>query len=248
MGNFEKLSVLVIGVIIVMILVVAIHTWTSDPATPSGPGEGTELSAIGQAPDGTGPTGPLPGVLLGEDTAPVIDPHAVDPWDPDYEEGLMTDGTSPDADAPEGDVEAAVEEEPDAPETPAVVESAQRTITVKSGDTLGHISLRAYGTTKHWKKIAEANNVSPKNIRPNMVLVIPEVAGTSSDGDAGGTLSGGARPASGSAYKVRRGDTIQSIAKAAYGSIDRWPDIWFENMERISDPEDLATGIEISIP
>ena len=32
MGNFEKLSVLVIGVIIVMILVVALYTWTDDPA------------------------------------------------------------------------------------------------------------------------------------------------------------------------------------------------------------------------
>ena len=33
MGNFEKLSVLVIGVIIVMILVVALYTWTDNPAT-----------------------------------------------------------------------------------------------------------------------------------------------------------------------------------------------------------------------
>jgi nucleoid-associated protein YgaU len=144
--------------------------------------------------------------------------------------------------------EAAEDVDEPAREEPAVRETAQRTVTVKNGDTLGHISLRAYGTTRHWKKIAEANNVTPRNIHPNMVLVIPEVAGA---GGGSGDLeasSSGARPSCGCAYTVRRGDTIQSIAKAAYGSIERWPDIWFENMERISNPDELASGVEISIP
>ena len=59
MGNFEKLSVLVIGVIIVMILVVAFYTWTEDPADEDDPAgvenAGTTLIGGVNPPVNTGP-------------------------------------------------------------------------------------------------------------------------------------------------------------------------------------------------
>jgi len=57
------------------------------------------------------------------------------------------------------------------------VETGERIYTVEKGDTLQKISEKAYGTTKKWKKIFEANrNIleSPDKIKPGQELVIPE--------------------------------------------------------------------------
>lgn len=262
MGNFEKLSVLVIGVIIVMILVVAIHTWTSDPAAPGASGEGTALAVSDSSRGGPlGPeisTEPLPpggalsaGLSAGLSADAAAATEDPDYWDPGYSPtpddaiDRAGGGAADEASGP-GDATS------DAGVDPVIVpveprETAQRTVTVKPGDTLGHISQRAYGTTRHWKKIAEVNNIDPRTIRPNMVLIIPDVGGPT-PGAVPAVAVGGARPVKGSAYKVRSGDTIENISKAAFGNVERWPDIWFENMERISDPDDLEAGIEISIP
>lgn len=89
--------------------------------------------------------------------------------------------------APEPVVEADVAPEPPkaAPEPPiekpAVAsptsESAGRTYTVQSGDTLWAISEEMYGSGAKYKKIFEANTDqldNPDKIRPGQVLVIPD--------------------------------------------------------------------------
>ncbi len=46
---------------------------------------------------------------------------------------------------------------------------------VEKGDTLAKISKKVYGSTKKWKKIAEANKISnPKALKVGMTLQIPE--------------------------------------------------------------------------
>ena len=53
---------------------------------------------------------------------------------------------------------------------------AAKTYVVKSGDTLGKISSKIYGTTTKWKKIAEANNITnPKHLKVGMTLKVPEL-------------------------------------------------------------------------
>ncbi len=57
------------------------------------------------------------------------------------------------------------------------IETGERIYTVEKGDTLQKISDKAYGTTKKWKKIFEANKdtlKSPDKIKPGQELVIPE--------------------------------------------------------------------------
>ena len=50
-----------------------------------------------------------------------------------------------------------------------------KTYVVQSGDTLGKISSKVFGTTAHWKKIAEANGITnPKHLKVGMTLNIPE--------------------------------------------------------------------------
>lgn len=59
----------------------------------------------------------------------------------------------------------------DEPE-PAVEEA--KTYVVSSGDTLGKISQKVYGTTAKWKKIAEHNGITnPKLLKVGMTLRIP---------------------------------------------------------------------------
>jgi nucleoid-associated protein YgaU len=53
---------------------------------------------------------------------------------------------------------------------------AARTYVVKKGDTLQKISEKFYGTTKHWRRICEANKKVIKDcdkLEPGTKLVIP---------------------------------------------------------------------------
>lgn len=59
------------------------------------------------------------------------------------------------------------------PRRPAV-----RTYTIRPGDTLGAISKKAYGTTRHWKAILEANRdkiPSEAKMRPGVELRLPNI-------------------------------------------------------------------------
>jgi len=54
--------------------------------------------------------------------------------------------------------------------------SAQRTYTVKKGDSLSKIAKELYGDAKQWRRIFEANTDRIKNpdlIQPGWVLKIP---------------------------------------------------------------------------
>jgi nucleoid-associated protein YgaU len=51
---------------------------------------------------------------------------------------------------------------------------------VKTGETLGVISQKVFGTTKHWKKIQDANRTTipdPARMRPGVRLRLPDVTG-----------------------------------------------------------------------
>ncbi len=100
-------------------------------------------------------------------------------------------GAQPVASAP---VEPESQREPRQPETgssspapqPPVSQQAAdparsrggRTYTVRPGDTLGAISKKAYGTTRHWKAILEANRdviPSEAKMRAGVELRLPNI-------------------------------------------------------------------------
>ncbi len=250
MGNFEKLSVLVIGVIIVMILVVALYTWTDDPAEPDASVPVVSAGGALEGPSIAGLTGD--GTTVRRDADPesedgwltwVDDPAAEDPasrQDPLVEDRLLAAQDQPSADETADDT------------TPGE-SAAEGTYTVKPRQTLSHISLEVYGTIKHWPKIAERNNVDPNRLREGMVLIIPVIdAATpaSTNKPVALAASGGSRgsPTPGGDYVVRDGDTMQKISQAAFGTIERWDDIWIQNLERIEDPRFLRAGTTLRIP
>lgn len=75
----------------------------------------------------------------------------------------------------------AVDGEPRAeppPPSPTPTEPEGRSYIVRSGDTLGTISQKAYGTTRHWALIQDANRdviPDPRKMRPGIRLRIPDL-------------------------------------------------------------------------
>ena len=69
-----------------------------------------------------------------------------------------------------------VEEEKEEPAPAPKASKAAKTYVVQSGDTLGKISSKLFGTTTKWKKIAEANGITnPKHLKVGMTLKVPEL-------------------------------------------------------------------------
>ena len=252
MGNFEKLSVLVIVVIIVMILVVAIYEWSGSPTEPAPTSEpvvaGPEIGKGLSSSDAVGPrsTGRHMASTGGKK------PDALDPddlfklWsDPKSGPGstLEKPGVS---DEPIG---KPVEPKP-AP--PAANEIPETTHVVAAGESLSEISKKYYARASLWPKIADANpGLDPVRMRTGQKLKIPALkieAPLPPGINAAPGLAGGDRPVPGKEYTVKASDTWERIAKAAYNSADRWPEIYVKNINLVDRRDQLRGGLVISIP
>jgi nucleoid-associated protein YgaU len=112
------------------------------------------------------------------------------------------------------------------------------THTVAKGETLGDISATHYGTTKHWKKIVDANpGLDPARLKIGQVLQIPAVETSAA---APVTVAGGA-----GTHTVAKGESYYTIAKKELGSSSRWREI--ERLNGIP-AESLKVGTVIKIP
>jgi nucleoid-associated protein YgaU len=130
---------------------------------------------------------------------------------------------------------------PVAPIDPAPVAAPApegKTHTVVKGDLLGDISRKYYGTSRHWKLIAEANpGANPDNLKVGTVLTIPP---------APGSAPRAAAPQAGEgSYVVQKGDSYHSIAKKMLGATSRWKEI--ETLNGIP-PGELKPGQTLRLP
>ena len=127
-------------------------------------------------------------------------------------------------------------------EAPAPV-SESKTHTVASGELLGDIALKYYGSSKSWKKIQEANpGVDPKNLKVGQKLVIPGVAPKPTT-DAGAPVVAGPGEKT---YTVKKGDSLYSIAQKELGSAAKWKEIQKLNSDVSSS--DLKIGQTLKLP
>jgi nucleoid-associated protein YgaU len=250
-GNFEKLSVLVIVVIIVMILVVAIYTWQENPAGPetaiTNPNTDTSLDA--RTNKASNPWGP-------ED--PDIDPQPDLPIDPPP--------APPSVDVPP--INIPVPQPEPGPDTPPAnidpgVDNEPWIHDVQSGEVLGVIAYKYLGSTKRMGEILALNpGMDPDHLRVGQKIKMPPraVPGGGMVGPAperGGTgpavgpnpaRGGPGSPVAGSTYTTRRGDRLDRIAKLAYGTVERWPEIFAVNKEKVGDPMRLDEGVQLRLP
>ena len=111
---------------------------------------------------------------------------------------------------------------------------------VAKGDTLTEISKRYYGTTKHWRKIKDANQVDPNGLSEGTKLVIPVLAVSEST-----TATPTAVTGDGGVYVVKKNDTYYKIAKAQLGDASRAKEI--EKLNQIP-AADLRPGMKLALP
>lgn len=116
--------------------------------------------------------------------------------------------------------------------------SETKTHTVKKGEVLGDISRRHYGSSKHWRKIAAANNIQGDGLKEGMTLTIPplEVAPVTTEA---------ATSAGAGTYVVKKGDSYYKIAKKELGDASR-----FKELEKLNGiaAEDLHEGQKLILP
>lgn len=134
------------------------------------------------------------------------------------------------------------------PPKPEARPSAARTYTVVKGDTLSTISSKHYGTSKRWKDIQRANADvlgGTDRVLVGMELVIPAAGATE-------TRSANVRrdapaPASGRTYRVRKSDSLWTIAARELGDGSRWREILDLNRDSIRN-EQIQVDQVLSLP
>jgi nucleoid-associated protein YgaU len=145
-----------------------------------------------------------------------------------------------------------------------------KTYTVKSGDTLGEISLAVLGTSKRAKEIFDANRDQLKSmddVRIGQVLVMPgapkSIAVTTGTGKpsardlrasrlaevASTKPKTGARVASDDrTHTVVSGDTLGEISMTYLGTSRRATEIFEANKDVLKSPDALVVGQTLRIP
>ena len=119
--------------------------------------------------------------------------------------------------------------------------------TVGRGDTLWGIAARFCGNGNAWRRIYEDNRQiirNPGRIYKGQKLIVYLTKRTT-----GPTAPGTQRESlEGSTYVVRKGDSLWTIARRAYGSGRLWKLIYEANKDIIADPERIRGGQTITIP
>ncbi len=120
-------------------------------------------------------------------------------------------------------------------EKKSVKKPKYKTVTVKKGDTLASLAERYYGNPMDFKRIVRANRDirgSHSNLHPGQKIIIPII-----------THSKNAR-----LVRVRRGDTLYSIAKRYYGSSRKYQKIIDANYKIKNIHTRLYVGEVIRVP
>jgi len=134
--------------------------------------------------------------------------------------------------------------------------SAEYVYAVQTDDTLRSISRKAYGTTRKWSAIANANNVqlgnNPDSLQVGMKLIIPPL--TNTDDAILPSNSSTSLPAlnEDGTYTIQSGDFLGSIAQKLFGTSRKWEKIYELNKDVLTTPHKLKIGqvlrIKISEP
>ncbi len=240
MGNFEKLGVLVIIILVAVLFVIVIFG--------GAPQEGlytnevpAQLSAAGQA---------------GGTAAPAAEPPAAEregeepagedlPWPRQGGSAEEDAGRRGEEAAPE---EGGPEEEAAPPPAPEFLEHV-----VKPHESYWKISRLYYGSVRYVKLLEKANPaVDPDAIPVGTKLRIPHPDKVLHRGAAAAEEPGtspASPPLRGNTYTVQKGDTLTSIARKTMGPGASWKKLYAANRDRIGpNPNDLPAGLTLTIP
>ncbi len=119
--------------------------------------------------------------------------------------------------------------------------ATERTISVKSGDSLWKLAQQNLGRGNRWHELLAVNPsiADPNQIRAGTNLVLPAAAAAGVDrstrSDAAHTI------------KVHKGDTLWTLAKSNLGRSSAWPCLASANPS-LRDPNHIYENQELFIP
>lgn len=129
---------------------------------------------------------------------------------------------------------------------------------VRDGDTMVTIAEEWFDDRNKWDLIAKANpSVDPTRLRIGQTIRLPAKSSAAAPGGprpapretpkappASPALAPGER-----VHEVKTGDTLFSITRAYYGTVEHWKRIYEANRALIgSDPADLKVGTKLKVP
>lgn len=120
------------------------------------------------------------------------------------------------------------------------------TYTVQKGDTMGFIALNFYGSNGYHRALTRANaeafRATKGKLVPGMVLTLPEKLGKATRMEPAVAGEGE------TLYTVKLGDTLARIAKAQYGTMAKYRDIFNRNSDRLKNANAIYEGQVIVLP
>ncbi len=104
--------------------------------------------------------------------------------------------------------------------------------TVKKGDTVKDIAKKYFGARGKWKLIYQVNkDVIPSSLKlkagAKLVIPVPVVC---------------------MIYTVKKGDTLETIAKKFYGKSSKWEKIYYANKNKVTASKKVKAGKQLFIP
>ncbi|HEV2292900.1 MAG TPA: LysM domain-containing protein [Tepidisphaeraceae bacterium] len=130
--------------------------------------------------------------------------------------------------------------------TPAPIDGLTRTYVVKVGETYSSISAAAYGSSKYYAHIEQANpGIDPTRLKPGMTITLPAIEAKPAPVPAVAQQQFDPR----TQYKVQPNDSLYTISLRLYGKADRVQKLYELNKSTIGD--DMArvkVGTVLKLP
>jgi nucleoid-associated protein YgaU len=135
---------------------------------------------------------------------------------------------------------------------PAIHNRTGRPYTIKEGDTFVSIARTAYGNSKYFHQIEQANpEINPSRMRPGQQIILPELTVEERAAPPGGPFAGSDnRPIKpGLEYRVDTGDSLYRISMKLYGTPNMMDALYEANKAAIGpSPERLRFGMILKLP
>lgn len=235
MGQLEKYGLYVMCLVIFLILGVTL--WGE-------PANATRRVTRQQAVASVGGSGPMEASLRGGAQPPL---HEL--LRPEEPRRRATSASLLEGDAPtERPAQPSLPEQDDAPSAPAAPAppqqpAARAKYTVKKGDLISRIAQRQLGSARYQGRILELNpDVDPDRMQVGTVLTLPAPAEVASAAPRKDAVASGDY----STYRIRKGDTLQTIANRQLGATKRWVEL--RKLNPNVDPQRMQIGITIKLP
>lgn len=138
--------------------------------------------------------------------------------------------------------------EPKTVETTATAPAPVTKHVIASGETLGELAIRYYGSVTEWDRIVLANpGIDPKRLRVGRELKIPPRPVMSR---SAATAAAPSKPDPGTVHhRVETGDSLSSISLRYYGKEYKWDIIFNANSKQLGgNPDRLKIGMVIVVP